>query len=239
MATTMTERVEKVKLAMKKLNIPDTLKAQVKYILDDSGSAEWMYNNGMMQELTERAMAVGIRLDADGKLEVVSFSNTAHKHGDITEADIPGYIQNRFIPEAKVARTWLGGTDYHAAVVVAAEAPSNEAVSKLKSFATGLFRKKPVEPVYPNFNIFISDGRDDGSESDLIAALTAVQNTDYFMMVGVGNPDYFGRMQKVADLLPNVGFVHFNDLTISDDVMYARILTKEGLDWLLARQPQQ
>lgn len=231
MALEMSKRVEKVALQLKKLNIPDTLKAQVKFELDDSGSAVHMYMNGTMQELTERLMAVALRMDADGKLEVTSFSDKAHKHGDVTEQEIPNYIQNRFIPEAKQAGTWQGGTNYAKAIAASIESP----VSKAKGFLGKLFGAK-AEKNYPSFHIFVSDGQDMGDRAKFIDLLKQATN-DYFMLVGVGPKTYFKLMEDAGDLLPNVGFVNFSDLSISDDTMYEMLLQKEALDWLLARQP--
>lgn len=241
MAITMTERVNKVSLVMKKYGIPDWLKAQVKFELDVSGSAEWMYNNGMMQELMERLMAVALRLDADGKLELSSFSSKAHKHGDVTEAEIVGYIKKKFIPEAEAAGTWMGGTHYARAIYTALhEGATNAvtgAVAKAKSMFSNMFKK--AELVYPNIHWFVSDGKDDGPREDFLKLLREAKDTDYFVLVGVGEEHHFGLMKDAAELYDNVGFAYFPDLSISDDAMYQKLIAKEALDWLLARQPKQ
>jgi hypothetical protein len=233
MALEMSKRVGKVALQLKKHNVPDNLKAQIKFLLDVSGSAMPFYHGPRsdMQELTERLMAVALRLDADGLLEVTSFSDKAHKHGDVTEPEIYTYIQARFIPEATQAGTWRGGTNYAKAVSTALAA---NPVAKAKGFFTKMFSKKEV--VYPNVHFFVSDGQDMGDHAEFKRLVQSSPN-DYFMLIGVGNVRDFGLMQEAADLYDNVGFVHFDDLKISDDEMYEQILQKEICDWLIARQP--
>lgn len=235
MALEMTKRVDKVKLLLKKHNIPDDLKAQVDFALDVSNSAIWMYKNGMMQELTERLMAVALRLDADGKLGLVSFGSRAHRHPDIVENMIPNFILNLFIPESKNGGSWDTGTDYAPAVSLMASNLVSTAVEKTKAFFSNMFSKKEV--VYPNFKIFVSDGQNMGDDDKFVDILSKATN-DYWVLVGVGDPAYFDLMENCADDLPNVGFVHFPDLSLSDDAMYEQILAKEALDWLVARQPK-
>lgn len=241
MALAMDKRVEKVNLVLAKHQIPAALKAQVKFELDDSGSAVPMYNSGQMQELVERLMAIALRLDADGKLEVFSFSSRAHKHGDVTEAEIPGYINQKFIPEARRGGTWEGGTNYAAAIraAITEDAPAPKSGGL---FGT-LFGKKettaaPTGPSYPAFHLFVSDGQDAGDTHDFKRLISGASKDHYFMLVGIGPASYFNLMREVADQYDNVGFVNFPNLTVSDDAMYEAILEKEALDWLVARQPK-
>lgn len=235
MVMLMSDRVEKVVLQMRKHNIPDWMKAQVEFILDTSNSAKWMYENGMMQELVERMMAIALRLDADGKLPVTSFGSKAHQHGDIVEADIVNYIANRFIPEAKAGGTWDTGTNYASAVTAVSGGKYVSGAMKMaKSFVGKLFGNKE----WPKFNIFVSDGEDMGDSRAFVEQLVAAKD-EYWLLVGVGSRRQFGLMQRTADDLDNVGFVHFDDLAISDDKMYEQMLQKEALDFLLARQPKR
>jgi hypothetical protein len=233
----MSKRVDKVVLQMRKHNIPDWVKAQVEFILDVSNSAMWMYANGMIQELLERLMAIALRLDADGKLEMTSFGSTAHKHGDATEDQIPNYIQNVFIPESRAGGTWYSGTNYAKAVQTASGGKYMGAMDKAKGFFKKLMGQSAFTD-FPKLNIMMSDGQDMGDHDAFIDQLTAAKD-EYWLLVGVGEARCFGLMQKAADQLPNVGFVHFEDLTVSDDKMYEMMLAKECLDFLVARQPQK
>lgn len=235
MALAMSKRVEKVKLQLAKHNVPDWLKAQMKFELDDSGSAMPYYNNGEMQELVERLMAVALRLDADGKLEVYSFSDRAAKHGDVVESEIEGYIKQRFIPEAARFGTWSGGTNYAKAVTLALQ---EDAVEEKTGFLGKLFGSKKAatpQPNYPNVHLFVSDGEDMGDHQHFQKLVREATN-DYFVLVGIGNAG-FSLMKQTADRYDNVGFVKFSDLSISDDEMYGKLLDKELCDWLIKHQP--
>ena len=54
----------------------------------------------------------------------------------------------------------------------------------------------------------------------------------YFNMVGIGNPSYFRFIEEMADKLGNVGFTNLNDLSISDDDLYEKIVNQEFVDWV-------
>lgn len=239
MALAMNKRVEKVTLQLAKHNVPDWLKAQIIFELDDSGSTMPYFGSGQMQELTERLMAVALRLDADGKLEVLSFSDKAHKHGDVVEDQITGYIQNRFIPEAQNAGTWSGGTNYAKAVIAALS--DNNNVNANQSTPTGFFKrifggaKGAASPAYPNLHMFVSDGEDMG-DHDRFLKLIKEATGDYFVLIGIGSSS-FNLMMQAEKTCSNVSFVKFPDLTISDDKMYEQLLSKKVCDWLIANQP--
>lgn len=236
MALPMSKRVEKVQLIMTKLNIPSTLRAEVKFELDCSGSTMGMFSNGSMQELVERLLAIALRLDGDGKLEVTSFSDSAKKLGDVTAADVDNYINKRYIPESKSAGTWSGGTNYAAAIKTAL---GKDPIGATKGFLGGLFKKAAggnSGSTHPNFHLFVSDGQDGGNRNDFLNLISECKDTDYFMLIGVGPSSYFQLMKQAADAYDNVGFVNFPNLSISDDEMYEQLLAGEALNWLLARQ---
>lgn len=260
MALLMEKRVAKVKLVMQKRGAPAELKAEIEFELDVSGSTKKLYlpKNGqpsVMQETAERLMAVALRLDADGKMGVTSFSDTAHRHDPVSADTIDGYIDRTFIPECKEAGNWEQGTNYARALTASLGLdPAQQIaapVQEKKGFFAGLFgggNKANAVPTssnpsgaaspdsqYPTVHMFLSDGEDFG-DSGKFHSLVSQHADHYFMLIGVGPITNFGLMKRVAQL-PNCGFVHLDNLDLTDDDLYELILAQELCDWLKARQP--
>lgn len=75
--------------------------------------------------------------------------------------------------------------------------------------------------------IFLTDGQnDDEGETELV--LRESQNKPiYWALVGVGDPEHFEFLSRMADKYPNVGFVNFSSLSITDEQLFDRLITEE------------
>ncbi|GAA0704598.1 VWA domain-containing protein [Kitasatospora atroaurantiaca] len=57
-------------------------RAAVYLVLDHSGSMQWYYDQGTVQNLAEQALGLAVNLDDDGTVPVVFFNDTAYKPQD-------------------------------------------------------------------------------------------------------------------------------------------------------------
>lgn len=61
---------KQIVLDLKKERGLENQKASVVFVLDKSGSMDWLYKNGFVQRLTERILPVGLGFDDDGEVEL-------------------------------------------------------------------------------------------------------------------------------------------------------------------------
>jgi len=92
-----------------------------------------------------------------------------------------------------------------------------------------------TEAVTPATVLFFTDGA--SSDADMCARLIDKAHKDnlpiYFHFVGVGsNQTSFAPLKYIASTLPNAGYVAMNDLSISDEELYASLISEKYANWL-------
>jgi hypothetical protein len=109
-------------------------------------------------------------------------------------------------------------------------------------FLASLFGKPKTAPAQPAANaalpamcMFVTDGRPDDKSRAADLLRKAKAHSIYWQLVGVGNPDQFEFLQEMADELPNVGYVPLDDLDMSDEQLYAHLLSDELCTWVRTR----
>ncbi len=66
---------------------------RIKLVLDISASMVDQYKNGSVHELVRRALALALRLDDDGKVEVYLFGIKPHRVGEVSLGNIESFIK--------------------------------------------------------------------------------------------------------------------------------------------------
>lgn len=253
MALSLEKKAEKVKLQLKKMGVPDSLIARVKFMLDCSGSAIHMFDDGTMQELTDTILPIGMRFDDNASIEMYAFGGDAAKLEDVTEKDFGGYIRNKYIPQASSAGVYATGTDWASPAKLMQEEDGfsiTGAVADVAKQATGVFNKfkglfgkteapaAPVAPVntskqLPSFVVFVTDGENYGNTQDFINIIRATAGTTYWKLIGVGRERDFDVLKKIAEDFDNVGFASFANLrSQNEDSLYSTILDTEATTFL-------
>ena len=185
-----------------------------KFIKDYSGSMDWLYDNGSVQETISRLLPIALRFDDNGELESWLFSNGAERLKAANADNYSSYVKNVM----KKAHMYMGGTNY---------APV------LKEMVTYY---KDIEPSeIPAFIIFITDGEN----SDTFATNAVIKELSeyniFVQFIGIGDED-FDYLKSLDDMKgrkhDNTGFTAVKDMNkMSDEQLYTEIL-RQYKDWL-------
>lgn len=210
------ENLGKVLIDMSKGSKIDMTKhtARVALAMDYSGSMDWLYDNGSVQETISRLLPIALRFDDNGELESWLFSNGAERLKAANADNYSSYVKNVM----KKAHMYMGGTNY---------APV------LKEMVTYY---KDIEPSeIPAFIIFITDGEN----SDTFATNAAIKELSeyniFVQFIGIGDED-FDYLKSLDDMKgrkhDNTGFTAVKDMNkMSDEQLYTEIL-RQYKDWL-------
>lgn len=197
------KRNEKITISLKKKHV-EAITAEVKLVLDKSGSMDSLYRNGVVQRTVERIIPLAMRFDDDGTMQTVAFSNSLYEAPDLHLGNLKGYV-TRYLT-SKVG----GGTYYE---------------SSIRKF---IAEAKNGEYKFPAFVIFITDGENfDKLETE--RALIEASNYDiYFQFIGIGYQkfDFLNKLDNLRGRkFDNAGFIAINDLDrISDEDLYDKLL---------------
>lgn len=239
------KRVHKVTVELAKHNILKAPVLRVGLALDISGSARGLYDNGTIQKVVDRLLALAMKFDDDGSMDMWAFSNGFSRLNPATADVFQGYVHREIMNNGDIDK-WRG-TNYAPVMNDILDMYFREpagAVAQVKSFFGKLFGKKQAATAapavdasqIPALNLFVTDGaNDDRSDTENLLRLAASDHKVYWQMVGVGSPHQFGFIKQMADELPNVGFVNLSSLNISEDSLYAEIITKELCQWVGAQ----
>lgn len=224
MTLSLEKRAEKVGIVLSKRNI-NNVKAQVKLAIDRSGSMNTLYNNHTVQDVVERILAIGMKVDMDKVIDVWAFHHGVHECKSATVDNIEHYVDREIVRKVSSGATSYGP-------VMEAIITSSTEVKKV-GFLGGLFHKKEVpKPADPVLGIFITDGQsdDEGRSEKLIKDS---QDKDiYWMLVGIGESS-FPFLKKLADKYPNCGYTPITDIAkIDDDDLFELLLCDEFAEWV-------
>jgi len=219
------------------------VRAQVGFAMDVSGSQHPLYLNGVMQNVNDRIYPVAERFDDNQSMDICLFDGKAHEVPDMTrdnyENYINDYIMNRrgiwgttaYAPAIKhFVDVWFGSNVVYTEV----ERPNTGGFfSKLLKGDT-IKEKVEVESRkhLPSYLIFQTDG-ENSDEYETERLIQSIQDKEiYITFMGIGDEN-FTFIRRMADRYPNVGFFHVKDLEhISDDELYAGLITEELSTWL-------
>jgi hypothetical protein len=229
-ALSLDKKKELVGLQLAKRNVPTDLIMRVKSIMDVTGSFEWAFNDGTIQELYNRLIPVAMRFDDNQSLESYWFSNAAGVAPEIKPEDFDNYV-GKFLASVPDKNLWNG--TYYAKALEALWDDINGKETVSKGFF-GLFKKEQQKSLYPpTYVMFVTDGDAyDETEADKLLAKFADKKT-YIQLIGVGRGSSFNYLKRMADKYGHVGFVTFPDLEkTSDQKLYEAMLNDELCDWI-------
>lgn len=230
MSVSLTKRAENVGVILAKRNITKIPPVRVGLALDVSGSSQWMYERGIMQETIDRLLAVAVKFDDNGELDMWSFDNSADELATANAQSYGNYVRKAIMENRSISK-W-GGTSY--APVLQKMIGHYFGEQKSGGFLGGLFgggtqAKTSQEPA---MGLLITDGQN-MDRSDAARVLRDAQKHNiYWQMVGVGNPREFQFLRDMADELPNVGYVNLSSLEMTDDQLYNELIGAEFCEWI-------
>ncbi|MFW3172017.1 VWA domain-containing protein [Geodermatophilus sp. CPCC 206100] len=207
--------------------------ARVALVLDISGSMAGLYRSGAVQRLAERVLALGLRFDDDGVVDVFLFGKQVHQPD--TGLRLEGHQE--FIASVLREHRLEFDTRYGAAM----------SAVRQHYFGSSGTRVEPLPDRVPVYVMFLTDG----APSDKAVATKQIRSASYepvfWQFMGIGSPREFSYLQRLDDLegryTDNADFfaVGQEDLMgrtpISDDALFDRLMT-EYPDWLRRARAQ-
>lgn len=233
MSISLQKRAEKVGIVLAKRGLAQVPPVRVGTALDVSGSAQHFYTSGVMQETLDRLLAVALKFDDNGELDAWLFHDgVLPQLPTLTEADEGSYVNKVILKQ----RGLWGGTSYAPVLNEAVKFYFGENSPKRSVFGSLFGGGKPTAsaPKAPAMVLFVTDGSngDRQQTEEVFRAAEANKTPVYFNMVGIGDPSYFTFIEEMADKYGNVGFTNLNDLKMSDDDLYDKIVNQEFVDWI-------
>lgn len=216
---------KQAEVSLKKRGL-DEHTARMALVLDISISMDHLYRSGVVQRVTEKALALGSRFDDDGRIDVFVFGVDAQYAGEVGIRDIGGYVDNL------MRRHRLeGGTQY------------GRAMQSLRQhyFGDSGKRQQPLRQALPVYVMFVTDGETQGQELAVAQMLAGSREPLFYKFIGVGR-ERFTFLQKLDDLrgrlIDNADFVQVNDIDrVSDADLYERLI-QEYPEFLRAAKAQ-
>jgi hypothetical protein len=207
--------------------------ARVALVLDISGSMAGLYRSGAVQRLAERVLALGLRFDDDGVVDVFLFGKNVHRPE--TGLRLGGHQE--FISGVLRMHKLEFDTRYGAAM----------SAVRTHYFGTSGQRAQPLPDRVPVYVMFLTDG----APSDRNVATEQIRSASYepvfWQFMGIGSPRQFSFLQQLDDLdgrfTDNADFFAVDERElmgrkpISDDELFDRLMT-EYPDWLRRARAQ-
>lgn len=188
--------------------------ARVGVVLDISGSMRKLYNEGVVQEVVERVLAVASQFDDDGELDVWVYDNEFSRLPGATEATFMGYVEKNILSNSGVHKFGR-----------------NDEPKVMEDVIRKYTKHEPTgEPV---FLVFINDG---GCKSGIKKFI--VESSDqpiFWQFVGIGDSN-FDVLRKLDTMggrvVDNANFFHVDDISkVSDAELYDQLLNEFPM-WL-------
>jgi stress response protein SCP2 len=207
--------------------------ARVALVLDISGSMAALYRSGAVQRLAERVLALGLRFDDDGVVDVFLFGKGVHR----PEQGLRLEGHQQYIADLSRQYPLEYDTRYGAAMAAVRQA----------YFGDSRERVEPQPAQVPVYVMFLTDG----APSDKSTATRQIRAASYepvfWQFMGIGPEREFSYLRRLDDLegryTDNADFfaVSQDDLLgrrpISDDALFDRLMT-EYPDWLRRARAQ-
>lgn len=232
------KREQAVSFVLEKRKVLTVPKLRVGAALDVSGSAKPLFMSGTMQKTIDRLVPVAMKFDDNGEMDVWVFHNSSQQVASVTKQDMDDYI-NREILNKRGVSLW-GGTQYAPPLQAMRDFYFGGGAAPAAGGLMGkLFGKRPSAPSpttgasqAPAMALLITDGANSDRPDTEKFLREAASLPVYWQMVGVGpDANEFRFIEKMADALPNVGFVNLASLDISDEALYDALLSQELCDW--------
>ncbi len=242
----LTKSAQSLRLSLDKAGVAPSIKAELIFDIDVSGSFEHEHEEGTTSALVARLVPYGMVLDPDGQVDLFTFSDgpgNAHHVGTVTPDSADRYILRNVIDKVP---GWNGGTTYSYVLERNLQhfgwLPREQPGGFFSRFFGGAkevaatVRKRSIV-------IFITDGENDPSDNArTMQVLEASQNRGdqvYFLFMGACDKTVeFRFLNTIAERFRNTGVVIVRDLegfvALSDEEMNARLLVPELLEWLRA-----
>lgn len=239
----LNKSAQSLRLSLEKAGVAPSIKAELIFDIDVSGSFEHEHEEGATSQLIERLVPYGMVLDPDGAMDVFTFSNgahTAYRVGTVTPEQAEGYILREVVEKVP---GWKGGTTYSYVLEknlqhfgwLEDDGGLMDAVSRFFG------AKKEKREQKRSVVIFVTDGENDQSDEArtmrVLGESEARGDNVYFLFIGACEHSVeFRFLKTLAQRFRNTGVVIVRDLEAfveqSDEQISAQLLGPKLIDWL-------
>lgn len=207
--------------------------ADVIWVDDHSGSTQDYHENGLIQDVADRVMPLGLGFDRDGKVPVYRFDSVCQKMSqDMTLNNLTGFVK-KYIYE----RNKMGSTKYAPFINMIVDELVNKS-NKKKGFLGGLFGKKeetasgPFQLDVPVIVFVATDGDNDWDDKEPArqALIRASQYGIHFKFMAYGNAN-FNFLEEMDDLpgrnIDNASWFRVSDIrNMPDRELYKNVMNE-------------
>ena len=229
MSINLQKKINLVKTVLEEKQISN-IQGRIVLALDISASMKSLFNNGTVQDLVERLLAIGVNMDSNKEIEVYLFGTKSHEASAATLSNIDGYTRKEITNKYALENS----TKYAGVIKRIAGEFLSEPIAK-KGFISRIFGNKentvasaPTPTEEPTIVFFITDGEnfDQSQTTALIQQLS--RHAIFWQFVGIGSHqfDYLSHLDEMSGrYIDNANFFPANDIKkISDEELYSRIL---------------
>lgn len=197
------------------------LTAQVIIAIDFSGSMEFdgnRYNNGEVQGVVERALALSLSgLDDDGNIQVFFFDNRSYPAETVDQNTYQG-----FVDRWRQGRR-MGGTNY------------TPVMNDIVAFADRNGMTAAGKP--PIFVLFVTDGAPNDQSQTKKLLVQLANRPIFWQFLGLGySPRFLKKLDEMGGrLVDNVGLTEMrNTLRMGDREYFDEVIAEFFSEWLPA-----
>jgi hypothetical protein len=203
---------------LRKQNIPDSLKMEVKLAIDCSSSMREEYELGRVQNIIDSFIGSALRFDDNGKLEVCSFNYQCYNHPPATLDDVSVYLTNNKIHP-------YGSTSFLPIIEDFLLKKEKGIINRIKN----VFKKK-----YPIFLTIITDGENDDKEEFIEILEDILDKSNVFIhIIGISENLNTTYLTFLENRFSNIYFSHFKDLShLPPTILYYVLASSKLARWL-------
>lgn len=248
-APTLLNLAKTAQISLQKISF-ESHTAQVALVMDISGSMRNLFDDGTVQELIARTMALGLNFDDNGAIDIFAFGAKAHNLGELT---VDGFAN---------ASQWIlsktgfeGDTKYAAPIMEIAKHygffQKQTITTSTKGFF-GLFSSTQQEEKevwmpsqkmqHPIYVLFVTDGENSDKSSTREIIKNISQYPVFFQFIGIGG-GAFSFLQELDSIegrvVDNANFFAVpNPKAMSAEELFGK-MTAEYPEWVRTVQNNQ
>lgn len=238
------KRAEEVKKIILEKKV-DPISVNMKLIVDKSGSMSDLFEDGFVQDLCERILAVGMNLDVNKSIEVFAFNNYGDEVGTANENNYKGFMR-----KVKAG----GGTNYSPVMSMVwkgYQTIRETTVEKKQGLLKKMFGIKSTETkkeyvdvpsaiseTIPTYVVMVTDGDNFDTEATerIIKASSGQPIFWQFIGLKTDSSTKFEFLKKLDTMsgrvIDNANFFEVEPVEdMTDDMLYRKLLT-EFPDWV-------
>lgn len=250
MAVDLHKKAERAGIVLKKQGIASPPRLRVGLMMDISGSMHSLYEEGIVQEVLNHVLGLAMAFDPTHKLDVFVFDDQYAQLPDpATPDNFHDYVRRKILTEDEIPKF---GTTKYAGVIHAFQDhyfghdPAHQEHLKHKpGLLSRLFHhgQEPVVKVdpaiakIPVLGLLITDGDNDDHRQSEIAIQRSADFPVFWSLVGVGD-QAFRFLKQIDREFDDSEFIDLEHLNISDDQLYAELVSPKLVRWLKSHPPQ-